>query len=189
MHPAVTNYGREPALSALPTQAAAGAKVMDLLRRAGDALDRDRAASRRYVSSALALLSDRADAPAPDERCMAAAAPLCGGLALWQQRRVRDFVAANIGGPVAVGSLAALARLSPSHFRKAFKTTFGVTPHAYVMRERVAHARVAIASTHAPLSEIALDLGFSDQAHLCRAFRRTVGDSPARWRRMHHRDA
>ena len=172
----------------LPTEAAriaAGVQVLDLLRRAGDALGRDRAASRRYVSSALALLDDDADPFDVEAPCIGGSALSSGGLSVWQQRKVTSYIATNIRGPLAVGSLAALARLSPSYFCKAFKATFGMPPHAYVMNERVAQACTAMASTSAPLSEIAVDLGFSDQAHLCRAFRRIVGDTPARWRKLH----
>jgi AraC family transcriptional regulator len=61
----------------------------------------------------------------------------------------------------------------------------GEPPYAHVMRRRVEYAQEIMRRTHRPLSQIALDCGFADQAHLTRLFRRIAGVSPAVWRRLH----
>ena len=82
-----------------------------------------------------------------------------------------------------LGDLAALVRLSRFHFSRAFKDTFGDTPHRYVLRRRIEHAQGLMLTTKTTLAEIALECGLVDQAHLGRSFRRIVGETPAAWRR------
>ena len=74
-------------------------------------------------------------------------------------------------------------RLSPAHFSRAFRTSFGCSPLEYVTRRRMERAQGLMLSTDIPLSQIALDCGFADQAHFSRLFRRVVGESPRVWRR------
>ncbi len=67
----------------------------------------------------------------------------------------------------------------------AFKLAAGEPPHAYVVRRRLERACHLMVTSASSLSEIALSVGFSDQAHLCRLFRAAFGQSPATWRREH----
>jgi transcriptional regulator GlxA family with amidase domain len=106
-----------------------------------------------------------------------------GGLAPWQVRKVANHIDAHLGQPIRNEDLALIARLTPSHFGRAFRNSFGEPPHEYVMRRRVERAQGLMLSTDAPLSAIALDCGLADQAHLSRLFRRVVGATPATWRR------
>ncbi|HXK39796.1 MAG TPA: helix-turn-helix transcriptional regulator [Candidatus Paceibacterota bacterium] len=77
-----------------------------------------------------------------------------------------------------------MARLSPCHFSRVFRESFGCSPHGYISRRRVEHAQGLMLSGDAPLSQIALDCGFADQAHFSRTFRSIVGESPRTWRRV-----
>ena len=79
--------------------------------------------------------------------------------------------------------LAAVARLSTSHFNVAFRNSVGESPHEYVVRRRVERAQGLMLSTDKSLSDIAAECGLADQPHLTRLFRRIVGESPAAWRR------
>lgn len=106
-----------------------------------------------------------------------------GGLAPWQIRKVTSHVEANLDRTIRNADLAALVRLNASHFGRAFHVSFGEPPHEYVIRRRVERAQGLMLSTDAPLSEIALDCGLADQAHLSRLFRRIVGETPRAWRR------
>ncbi len=106
-----------------------------------------------------------------------------GGLAPWQVLRLQGFIDGRIDQYMSVSELSQVVRLSSSHFARAFKRTFRETPHNYVLRRRVAHAKTLLNSTMTPLQVIALDCGFSDQAHLCKIFKRFVGETPASWRR------
>jgi AraC family transcriptional regulator len=79
--------------------------------------------------------------------------------------------------------LARLVRLSVSHFARAFKYTFGYSPHAFLMRRRMERAQGLMLKSSVPLAQIALECGLSDQAHLSRLFLQFTGESPASWRR------
>jgi AraC-like DNA-binding protein len=98
---------------------------------------------------------------------------------------VRAYIDSHIAGPVLVADLCALVQLSEAHFSRAFRRTFGRSPHAFVIRRRVELAAQYMLQTEAPLSDIALRCGFTDQPHLCKHFRQTMGQTPAAWRRAH----
>jgi transcriptional regulator GlxA family with amidase domain len=95
-----------------------------------------------------------------------------GGLAPWQKRKVERYLQDNIGQSMCMNEMAKQVRLSVSHFCRAFKKSFGDTPHAYVIRLRLELARKLMLSTDEPLSQIALSCGLADQAHLSKLFRR-----------------
>ena len=106
-----------------------------------------------------------------------------GGLCPWQIRKVTSHIETHLDRPIRNEDLATLVRLNPCHFGRAFRNSFGESPHEYLIRRRVERAQGLMLSTDAPLSQIALDCGLADQAHLSRLFRRVVGESPRTWRR------
>lgn len=106
-----------------------------------------------------------------------------GGLSPWQIRKVTNYIEAHLNRSIRNEDLATIVRLNQSYFGRAFRSSFGEPPHEYVIRRRVERAQGLMLSTDAPLSDIALECGLSDQAHLCRLFRRIVGQSPGGWRR------
>ena len=158
-------------------------RVMRLLQEAGRALPSDHNQAHRCLQEAVALLQDT---PRPDANTTSAASRC--RLAGWQVARVRAFVETNLDAKFSIDELSAVARLSPSHFSRAFRSSVGMAPHAYVMSRRVKRAQEMIRDTDKPLSEIALDCGLADQAHMTKLFRRLVGVSPGAWRR-HNRTA
>ena len=148
-----------------------------LLSEAADALQSDPEFARSCVSRALELLREgSATEPAPPASSQ-------GGLADWQVRRAVAYIEANLESPIRVKDLAALTRLSASHFSRAFKQSLGVAPMTYVTRQRVQLAQRLLLTTEDSMCEISLACGMYDQAHLTRVFRRFVGDSPSAWRR------
>ncbi|MDK1491882.1 AraC family transcriptional regulator [Sinorhizobium sp. 7-81] len=104
-------------------------------------------------------------------------------MAPWQVKRLKLHIENSISRPIALHELAALSRLSTSRFSAAFKISFGLPPHAYLIERRVAFAKTRMLTSDAPLCEIALDCGLADQAHLSRVFRRVTGTPPSVWRR------
>lgn len=106
-----------------------------------------------------------------------------GGLAPWQVRLIEAHIDGNLAGEINVNTLAALARLSISHFGRAFKATFGRPPHSHIIAERIMRAQGLMLSTERSLAQIAIAVGMSDQSHLSRQFRRLTGESPLAWRR------
>ena len=107
-----------------------------------------------------------------------------GGLPPTALRRVREFVDSHLERKIDIGTLAATAELSIFHFARAFKQAEGVPPHTFVMQRRVARARELLSETFLPLSEIALQAGFSDQSHFARRFRQAVGVTPGQFRKL-----
>ncbi|MFP2904675.1 helix-turn-helix domain-containing protein [Pyxidicoccus sp. 3LFB2] len=106
-----------------------------------------------------------------------------GGLSPAALRRVHLFAIAHLEGPLQLADLAARAQLSPYHFARAFKSSTGETPRAYVERLRVEKAEGLMRDTALPLADIALACGFSSQSRFTTAFRRATGFTPARYRR------
>ena len=155
----------------------------DLLAKLADAAttasESDRAKAQRSLEQALALL----EGGSSPSRWLSEWPPH-GGLASWQAKRVAAYVREHIGTRLMVGELAALVRVSLSHFHRRFKITFGEPPALYIMRQRMRLAQDLLIKTGAPLSHIALECGLYDQAHFSRAFRRNVGISPRVFRRQ-----
>jgi AraC family transcriptional regulator len=107
-----------------------------------------------------------------------------GGLAPWQMRKVDRYLRATLDRSVRVEDLAKQVSLSTSHFSGVFKTSFGTTPHMYIIRLRLELAQTLMLTTRNSLSQIALLCGLADQAHLSKLFRREVGETPGAWRRQ-----
>jgi len=104
-------------------------------------------------------------------------------LSPWQLRRVTDHIAEHCSGSIRLQDLAELVGLSQSYFSHAFKAATGVPPHQWQIQARVRRSQSMLLSGDRPLIEIAIEAGFSDQAHFTRAFRRVTGETPAVWRR------
>jgi AraC family transcriptional regulator len=104
-------------------------------------------------------------------------------LLAWQARKVLDYIDRHVTSRVLVADLCALIWRSEAHFSRAFRGTFGCSPHAFVIRRRVELAAKHMLETDLSLSDIALGCGFADQAHLCNHFRVLSGETPAAWRR------
>jgi AraC family transcriptional regulator len=104
-------------------------------------------------------------------------------LAPWQERTVSTYIEVHLQAPIRNADLAALARLSQSHFNHAFRNSFGHAPREYIIHRRMVRAQGLMLSTESPLCEIAAACGLADQAHFSRLFRKVFGDSPAAWRR------
>jgi AraC-like DNA-binding protein len=152
-------------------------RVITLLDAAVGELNRDHSAKDTILQAA-SLLREQTDSQAA-----AGALNEAGGLLAWQARKVREYVDGHIAGPIRVADLCALIQRSEAHFSRAFKRTFGASPHAFVIHRRVQLAARYMLETDACLSDIALRCGFTDQAHLCKHFRQATGETPAAWRR------
>jgi AraC family transcriptional regulator len=148
-----------------------------LLKTATRELEGDREAAKASLVTASSILQSEI------ERRSRGNTTRTNALAGWQIVRVQAFIEKNLDRTIHTRDLSAVARRSPAHFSRSFKRTFGETPHAYVMRRRLENACCLMMTSSASLSEIALSVGFSDQAHLCRLFRQAFGQSPNSWRR------
>ncbi len=98
-------------------------------------------------------------------------------------RKVRDFVAANLGTDIELQVLADLCGVSAAHFIRLFKSTTGVSPHQYILGSRVGRAKVLLGDHALTLADVAQSCGFANQQHLARTFRRLTGVTPGFYRR------
>lgn len=105
-----------------------------------------------------------------------------GGLSNEQASRVREFIEANLAEPISLQQLAELVHLSPWHFARLFRTSFGLPPHRYLLARRLERARHLLRSGDAKIMTIALECGFNDQSQFTRAFRQRYGVTPGRYR-------
>jgi AraC family transcriptional regulator len=128
-----------------------------------------------HLISARSLL-DRSDRPY-------APALFRGGLTLRQKQRLQLHIEQNLNRGITLTELAQFIGFSYSHFCRVFARSFGQSPLTYVRARRLERAKELMASGQLPLALIALECGLSDQATLCKMFRRITGETPAAWRR------
>lgn len=117
------------------------------------------------------------------ERLVAVAAPVAAarhGPAATPLAPVRDYLRAHPGEQVSVAKLASMSGVTESHLIRAFHRDFGLPPHAYHLRLRLAAASELL-STGVSVSTTAHECGFADQSHLSRKFKEVYGITPATW--------
>lgn len=133
----------------------------------------DRLASETLLMTALSVLwqgyggGRRAAEPSGGAREVAAA---------------RDILHARMVDPPSLGELAAMVGTSRFALLRAFRGRYGLPPHAYLNQLRVRRAQVLL-DDGAPAAAVAVAVGFADQSHLSRHFRRLVGVTPGRYQR------
>lgn len=152
--------------------------VIALLNTAIDGLDREQAAHGAILKATSLLRRQVGCDPEGDPRDEPRERLLA-----WQVRRVIEHIDSCLTTRVLVADLSALVQRSEAHFSRSFRATFGLSPHAFVIRRRIERASQYMLQTDAALSDIALRCGFVDQAHLCKHFRTVTGETPAAWRR------
>lgn len=111
------------------------------------------------------------------------AVPTRGRLAPLQQRRLVELIEHQVGADLSLTRMADEVGLSPHHFVRVFKTTFGVTPHQYVQERRVQLAAAALRTEdQRSLAEIALAFGFGNQSHMTTVLKQRIGVTPGKLR-------
>jgi AraC-like DNA-binding protein len=103
-------------------------------------------------------------------------------LSVWQEKAAKEFMLDNLGNDISMSAVAAAARLSANHFSQEFKRATGFTPHQWLRRMRVEHAKGLLADGRLPLRTVAERCGFSDQSHFTKVFSQETGVTPALWR-------
>ncbi len=95
-------------------------------------------------------------------------------------RRAREYLEENLAENVLLKQLSRIANLSPFHFNRAFSNETGFPPHAYQTQLRIIHAKRLLKRGES-LSAVASRLGFADQSHFTRQFKRIVGTTPGQY--------
>jgi AraC family transcriptional regulator len=106
-------------------------------------------------------------------------------LAPHRLRRVIEFIDANLCCPLALADLVAAAGSSQSHFSRSFHGATGSSPYSYLLRRRIAYAKVLLLTSDDPLDAIGTSCGFRQQDQFAYMFKRNVGVGPKRFRMIH----
>ncbi|MFE2041234.1 helix-turn-helix domain-containing protein [Streptomyces sp. NPDC059477] len=97
--------------------------------------------------------------------------------------RARDAMDRAYAEPLDVPALARIAHVSPAHFTRTFRATFGETPHRYLQRRRVERAMFLLRESGLSATDICFRVGFSSPTTFSRTFREIVGRSPREYRK------
>ena len=96
--------------------------------------------------------------------------------------RARDAMDRDYRSDLDVSALARISCVSPAHFIRTFKATFGETPHRYLQRRRVERAMYLLRTTTDSITTICMDVGFSSLGTFSRTFTEIVGETPSQYR-------
>jgi AraC family transcriptional regulator len=108
--------------------------------------------------------------------------PNRGGLPKHKARQMQEFLHENLTRKISVADLAAVCRLSPGHFMRAFTKTFGQSPHQYLLNLRLSRAERLLVASEMKIIDIAHLSGFSTQSHLTTAMKKQKNVTPAQIR-------
>jgi AraC family transcriptional regulator len=106
------------------------------------------------------------------------------GLPVAMLRRIVEFIQQHLEEDIGLQRLADLVNMSPYYFARMFKQSTGMTPHRYLMRQRIDRAKELLANRQFGVAEVAYSVGFASQSHFTVAFSRLVGITPGAYRRQ-----
>lgn len=99
-----------------------------------------------------------------------------------QLRRVTDYINENLAQDLQLADLSELLEMSQFHFSRLFKQSMAMSPHQYLIQQRLERAKQLLKATNKSVMDIALQCGFSSHSHLGKLFRQHVGVSPKIYR-------
>ena len=99
--------------------------------------------------------------------------------------RAKDLIDARYRDPLDVPALARAAHLSPAHFSREFRRTFGETPHQYLLTRRLERAAALLRNTDRAVADICFAVGLTSVGSFTTSFRRAYGTSPTAHRKAH----
>ncbi|MBE9067646.1 helix-turn-helix transcriptional regulator [Leptolyngbya cf. ectocarpi LEGE 11479] len=105
-----------------------------------------------------------------------------GGLPTYQLNQVLDYIDAGLAGEIKLANLAGLLNMSPFHFGRMFKQSMGISPHQYVIQQRLERAKHLLRQSDQAIIDIALECGFNSHSHLSKQFRKVMGVAPSSFR-------
>jgi AraC family transcriptional regulator len=161
-HLVPANFATRPALG----------NLMHLLARE---IDPDHRRGRLFADSAARLLALELAAT-----CWTVPVSLETGPGVPDARIARaiDYIEASFTEDLSILDIAAVAGLSPTQLGRSFRAATGLTPYAYVIARRLRYAAQLLRGTTLPIAIVALEAGFTDQAHLTRIARQRLGRTP-----------
>jgi AraC family transcriptional regulator len=95
-----------------------------------------------------------------------------------QLQQAVDYIHTHLDRELSLEQMAAVIHISPTYFASLFKHATGISPHQYVIRQRVKRAKSLLLKTDLTIADIAFQVGFSSQSHLTQQFKRFTGMTP-----------
>jgi AraC family transcriptional regulator len=105
-----------------------------------------------------------------------------GGLSRLQLNRVFEYIEEHLAESIGLSDLADTAGLSIYHFARQFRQSTAVAPHRYVLQRKIDRAKEALRDPRKSILEASALVGFEDQSHFTKTFRRLVGITPTEFR-------
>lgn len=105
-----------------------------------------------------------------------------GGLGNRALLKVTDYINDRLTQSIKIKDLAEFIGISQFHFSRLFKQSTGISPHQYVMQQRIELAKKLLKKADRSIAEVALDCGFNSQSHLGKYFRAMTGMTPRVYR-------
>jgi AraC-like DNA-binding protein/mannose-6-phosphate isomerase-like protein (cupin superfamily) len=146
-------------------------RLVSLLKQANSSLQRESV----FISMLATLMMRYGEMPP---------VPCRMGLQSSAIKRVRDFIEARFRDNPSLEELSGIACLSPFHFHRLFLRNIGVSPHEYLIQVRIRKARELLLEGNR-IASVALELGFVDQSHFTRHFKRVIGVAPGKFIQTH----
>ncbi|WP_276955794.1 AraC family transcriptional regulator [Allomeiothermus silvanus] len=129
-------------------------------------------AGETLLSEAMGLLLRRYGGAHPPQRCLPKAAVI----------QAVQYLRQSVSQPVTLEKLSRVSGLSRFHLVRAFRAYTGLPPHLYLLQLRIEEAKIRLCGPES-LAQIALEVGFTDQAHFTKSFKRMVGVTPGVYRK------
>jgi AraC family transcriptional regulator len=101
-----------------------------------------------------------------------------GRLSKVQLAEVLDYIDTHLNQNISLSELAAIVHMGSRHFSRCFKQSMGFSPYQYLIKCRVDRAEKLLRQPHSSITKIAETVGFANQSHLNRHFKRWLGVSP-----------
>jgi AraC family transcriptional regulator len=106
------------------------------------------------------------------------------GLSAAKLMLITDYINSHLDLDLKLTELSSIVQISPYHFLRLFKKSVGMTPHQYILQQRIERAKYLLQSSNLDISEIAFRVGFCDASHLTRCFKNSLGKTPSQWRQL-----
>jgi AraC family transcriptional regulator len=101
-----------------------------------------------------------------------------GALSQAKLKQVTEYINEHLDWDLKLIDLAAIVQISPYHFLRLFKHRTGITPHQYILQQRIEKSKYLLQYSKLSIAEISVRVGFCDQSHLTRCFKRFLGMTP-----------
>ena len=106
-----------------------------------------------------------------------------GGLGSARLRRIKEFIDAKIEDDLTLCEMAQAVELSTAYFSRMFRKSTGETPHQFLLRRRLEHAKKMLRSADERVLDVAVACGFKSQQHFAQVFRHVCRVTPTEYRR------